>query len=184
MRALTCLATLVALTLAACDKPATPPIATEPLPPAATQPSPIDPISCKSADLTLKPVGNDAGAGQRHVVYALTNTGNTACTLRGFVTATWFDADGKPLDGVNVIQAQGEDAGQITVAPGARAVFTISYTGIQATDKACVTSATMYVTPPGNTQSIRIDDVISPCTDRISLMPIRAEQPDDDQTGN
>lgn len=189
MRALTCLTALpamalAALTLAACDQPAPPPIATEPLPPSATEPSPLDPISCKSADLALKRLGEDAGAGQRHVVYALTNNGRAACTLRGFVTASWFDADGKPLDGVNVIDAEGGDAGQVTVAPAGRAVFTISYTGIQATDKLCVTSATMYATPPGDTRSLQMQDVISPCTDHVSLGPIRAETPDDAQTAN
>lgn len=182
MRVLTCLTAVAALTLAACEKPATPPIATEPLPPAATQPSPLDPIACKTADLQLKHFSDDAGAGQRHVVYALTNTGATACTLRGFVTATWFDAAGQPLDGVNVLQSQGQESpGPITVAPAGRAVFDISFTGIQATDKACVTSATLTVTPPANTQSIQIDDVIAPCTDHITLNPIRTERPDDAQ---
>ena len=189
MRALTCLTALAAtalaaLTLAACDQPAPPLIATEPLPQPATQPSPLDPISCKSADLTLKRLGEDAGAGQRHVVYALTNTGQRACTLRGFATASWFDADGKPLEGVNVIDAEGGDVGQVTVAPTGRAVFAISYTGIQATDKLCVTSATMYATPPGDTQALQMQDVISPCTDHVTLGPIRAEQPGDDQRAN
>ncbi len=182
MRALTCLTAVVALTLAACDKPATPPIATEPLPPAPTEASPLDPVECKSADLQLKHLSDDAGAGQRHVVYGLTNRGKAACTLRGFVTASWFDANGKPLDGVTVRQFEGgETPGEITVAPAGRAVFEISFTGIQATDKACVTSATLTVTPPANTQSIQIEDVISPCTDHISLNPIRAERPDDVQ---
>lgn len=183
MRALPSLIAVSILALAGCEKPATPPIATETLPPPATQASPVDPASCKSADLALKRLSEDAGAGQRHVVYALTNRSGTACTLQGFVSAAWYDAGGELLSGVNVLPTMAGDAVPVTVAPAGRAVFTVSYTGIQATDKACVSSTTLQVIAPMDTQIIQIPDVVSPCTDHITLNPIRAEQPDDALTG-
>ena len=67
---------------------------------------------------------------------------------------------------------------EIALAPKGRAVFYVSYTGIQATDKACVSSKRLRATPPGNTQAMEIDDVVAPCTDHISLGPVRPDPGD------
>lgn len=153
--------------------------------PGVGQPNPPTPVglsSCKSGDLSLKQIAADAGAGQRHVTYAFINNSATACTLNGYPTAVWLDADGKPLDGVTVVQSE---AGPVTGPPSevalqshARAVFFVSYTGIQATDKACVTASTLQATPPGNSQAIQIADDIAPCTDHVTLGPVRADPGD------
>lgn len=65
--------------------------------------------------------------------------------------------------------------GEVAIAPGARAVFFVSYTGIQATDKACVKAARLRATPPGNSQAIEIADDIAPCTDHVTLGPVRSD---------
>jgi len=145
--------------------------------------TPVGLTACKSGDLSLKHLSDDAGAGQRHVVYGIINNSSTACSLKGYVTAAWLDANGKPLDGVTVIQSEagGPVSGppaEVALQPKARAVFFISYTGIQATDKLCVTSATLQATPPGNSQAIQIADIIAPCTDHITLGPVRADPGD------
>lgn len=145
--------------------------------------TPVGLAACKSGDLSLKHLSDDAGAGQRHVVYGIINNSGAACSLKGYVTAAWLDANGKPLDGVTVIQSEagGPVSGppaEVALQPKGRAVFFISYTGIQATDKACVTSSTMQATPPGNSQAIQIADVIAPCTDHITLGPVRADPGD------
>ena len=153
------------------EGPATPPV----------QPTPATLTLCRSGDLSLKPLGTDAGAGQRHVTYALTNNGPAACTLKGFVTAQWLNADGDPLEGVTVVQSEAQMAGtggppaEVALAPGGKAVFFVSYTGIQATDRACVKAARMRATPPGNSQAIEIVDDIAPCTDHITLGPVRSD---------
>ena len=67
---------------------------------------------------------------------------------------------------------------EVALQPNGRAVFYVSYTGIQATDKACVTSKTLRLTPPGNTQAIEAADVVAPCTDHITLGPVRADPGD------
>lgn len=151
--------------------PATPPV----------QPTPAAMTICRSGDLTLRQLEADAGAGQRHVTYGLTNNGPAACTLKGFVTAQWLDAEGDPLDGVTVVQSEAQMAGrggppaEVALAPGGKAVFFVSYTGIQATDKACVKAARLRAIPPGNSQAIEIDDDIAPCTDHVTLGPVRTD---------
>jgi membrane-bound inhibitor of C-type lysozyme len=149
----------------------------------STPPTQVGLTGCQSGDLALTRVTEDAGAGQRHVVYGFTNTSRQACSLKGYATALWLDADGRPLDGVTVIQSEAGGPisgppGEVALQPGTRAVFFISYTGIQATDKACVSSKTLRLTPPGNTQAIEIADVVSPCTDHITLGPVRADPGD------
>ena len=166
--------------IAVCRKAPTP--GTGATPPAAQAPAAV--TTCRSGDLSLTRVSEDAGAGQRHVVYALTNNAAAACTLKGYVTAAWFDADGAALDGVTVVQSDAQMSStsgppsEVALAPKGRAVFYVSYTGIQATDKACVSSKRLRATPPGNTQAIEIDDVVAPCTDRITLGPVRSDPGD------
>lgn len=166
-----------------------PPIATcrrAPSPGAAPAPAPVQPTPavlspCRSGDLTLRRVSLDAGAGQRNATYAISNNGPAACKLKGFVTAAWLDADGKPLDGVTVVQSETAMAGvggppaEVAIQPGRQAMFFASYTGIQATDKACTPAKRLRATPPGNTQAIEIDDDVAPCTDHITLGPVRAD---------
>jgi len=165
--------------IAVCRKAPTPGTGQTPPPP---QPTPATLTICRSGDLTLRQLETDAGAGQRHVTYGLTNNGPAACTLKGFVTAQWLDADGDPLEGVTVVQSDaqmgGTDAGapaEVAIAPGGKAVFFVSYTGIQATDKACTPAKRMRATPPGNSQAIEIADDIAPCTDHITLGPVRSD---------
>lgn len=149
----------------------------------APTPTPVGLTACKSGDLTLKRLSEDAGAGQRHVTYGFINNSASACSLNGYATAQWLDANGKPLDGVTVIQSEagGPVSGppaEVALQPKGRAVFYVSYVGIQATDKACVSSKTLQATPPGNTQAMALDDVVSPCTDHITLGPVRADPGD------
>jgi membrane-bound inhibitor of C-type lysozyme len=172
--------------IATCRKAPTPGTGAAPSPTPITDwpsTSPMPVASCKSGDLGVRRVSEDAGAGQRHVVYAFVNNARTVCSLKGYATALWLDANGKPLDGVTVIQSEagGPVSGpptEIALQPNGRAVFYVSYTGIQATDKACVTSTRLRLTPPGNTQAIEVYDVIAPCTDHITLGPVRADPGD------
>lgn len=164
--------------IAVCRKAPTPGTGMAPVP------TPAALTACRSGDLTLTRLSEDAGAGQRHIVYAFTNNAAAACTLKGYATASWFDADGAALAGVTVTQSDAQMASssgppsEVALAPKGRAVFHVSYTGIQATDKPCVASKRLRATPPGNTQAIEIDDVVTPCTDRITLGPVRADPGD------
>src|SRR5262249_49579782 len=150
-------------------------------PPAATAPgtgaTAVAP-ACKSGDLALAHQSDDAGAGQREVGYAFTNNGPAACSLTGFPTLALVDAQGQGVSSVTTVQSQDGDfaangaSPTVTLAPQGKAVFRIRFTGIQATDKPCVNTARVRVTPPGNSQAIEVADALQICTGEVRVSPV------------
>jgi hypothetical protein len=63
----------------------------------------------------------------------------------------------------------------VTVPAGGRALFFLSFTGAQVTDKPCLAVARLQVTPPGNTQAIEVQDTLQVCTGQVRLTPARAD---------
>jgi hypothetical protein len=185
---------LAALSLAACNpKPATPTNASDTAnvgaavtpvnsvavnPTGATTP-PVNATPCKSGDLALAHQSDDAGAGQREVVYGLTNNSAAACSLTGFPTLALIDAQGQPISSVTTVQSEDGDfaangaAATVNLASKGKAVFRIRYTGISGAGKPCVNTAKIRVTPPGNTQAIDVNDALQVCDTQIMLSPIR-----------
>jgi hypothetical protein len=147
--------------------------------PAGTPPAGGSPIACRSGDLTLAHASDDAGAGQREVVYSLTNNGPAACTLTGFPTLALIDAGGQQIASVTTVQSQDGDfaangaSATVTLTPKGQAVFRIRFTGISGAGKPCVNPAKVRVTPPGNTQAIEITDALQVCDTQVLLSPIR-----------
>jgi len=152
--------------------------------PGAVAVTPARAAPCRSGDLVLRRISEEAGAGQRQVSYAFVNQAQGACSLKGFPTLQWLDADGKPLSTVKVIQSEGamfDTSGppaEVTLAGGGRAVFHIAFTGIQQGSRACPASAKLHATPPGNSQILEIDDKVQPCTGQIRVGPVRADAGD------
>jgi len=144
-------------------------------------PLPVSAPPCRSGDLSLRRVGEDAGAGQRAVTYAFVNNARTPCSLKGFPTLSWYDENGKALANVRVVQSEAtmfESSGpptEVALAPGARAVFHISFGGLQQGSRPCPVSARLQATPPENTQILELDDRISPCAGQVRVGPVRAE---------
>ncbi len=136
---------------------------------------------CRSGDLSLRRVSQDAGAGQRHATYALLNNSRAACSLKGYPTLAWYDADGKALPGVKVIQSEAnmfETSGppaEVTLLPGGRGIFHIAYSGLQQGSKACPASARLQATPPENSQILEVDDTIKPCGGQVRVGPVRTD---------
>jgi hypothetical protein len=150
-------------------------------PPAATPAeTPLTAPPCRSGDLSVRRLAADAGAGQRQVTYAFVNNGPAACGLRGYPTLVAFDADGKRLDDLQMVQTEanyfntGGPPMEVVLNPAGRAVFFISFTGIQATDRPCQAVARLQITPPGNTQAIELQDTLQPCTGEVRLTPMRS----------
>lgn len=138
--------------------------------------------ACKSGDLALNRINEDAGAGHRVVTYGLVNNGPAACVVNGYPTLSLIDADGRRTDAINVVQTDqaffnvGGPAQPVTLGPGGKGVFFLSFAGIQATDKPCIAVAKLDVTPPGNTQSIELADTLQVCTGEVRLSPVRPNQ--------
>jgi hypothetical protein len=144
----------------------------------ATNPAP-NATPCKSGDLALAHQSDDAGAGQREVVYAFTNNGPAACSLTGFPTLVLIDAQGQPISSVTTVQSQDGDfaangaPSTVNIASKTTAVFRIRYTGISGAGKPCVNSAKVRVTPPGNSQAIDVNDALQVCDTQIMISPVR-----------
>lgn len=134
---------------------------------------------CKSGDLALAHQSDDAGAGQREVVYAFTNNGPAACSLTGFPTLALIDAQGQTISSVTTVQSQDGDfaangaPATVNLAPKGLGVFRIRYTGISGAGKPCVNTAKIRVTPPGNTQAIDVNDALQVCDTQVMLSPVR-----------
>ena len=134
---------------------------------------------CKSGDLALAHQSDDAGAGQREVVYAFTNGGPAACSLTGFPTLALIDAQGQTISSVTTVQSQDGDfaangaPATVNLAPKGLAVFRIRYTGISGAGKPCVNTAKIRVTPPGNNQAIDVNDALQVCDTQVMLSPVR-----------
>jgi hypothetical protein len=150
--------------------------ATAPVATAATATAAI----CASGDLSLARVSEDAGAGQRQVVYSLKNNGRSACVLKGYPTLELIDANGADAP-VKLVQTEaafislGGPPQDVTLAANGQAVFFIGFTGIQATDKPCVAVSRLRAIPPGNSQAIEIEDSIQPCTGEVKVTPVRQD---------
>ncbi|HEY3814928.1 MAG TPA: DUF4232 domain-containing protein [Caulobacteraceae bacterium] len=140
---------------------------------------PANAAPCKSGDLSLAHQSDDAGAGQREVVYAFTNNAAAACSLTGFPTLALIDAKGQPITSVPTVQSQDGDfaangaPATVNLAPKGTAVFRIRYTGISGAGIPCVNTAKIRVTPPGNTQAIDVNDALQVCSTQIMLSPVR-----------
>jgi hypothetical protein len=133
------------------------------------------PHDCAPALLRLDRINADAGAGQRGIEYAFTNTGMHRCTLTGHPRITLLGDNGRVPDGVTTRMTRGMyfAAGYAdTVAalpPGMRAVFAIGYTGIPADGKPCAHITSVVIAPPSADSTAAGDTVpeqLDVCVDR------------------
>lgn len=146
--------------------------------PAERAPAPADPGALRACGdaLRVTRLTMDAGAGQRGVTYALTNTGSSRCAVRGYPELALRDSAGAPLAGVSVVRdADAAADSSVTLAPGARATFGIHFTGIPADGKPCARSASIAVTPPGATRATVLPARLEVCASRqVHLRPVVA----------
>jgi hypothetical protein len=148
-------------------------------PAAAALPPPGSARDCTAADLSLKFVGEDAGAGQRWDTIAVANRGLGVCAVQGFAEVALLADDDRPVRGVNVVQSlqAGPVSGpaeRITLKPGARAVFYMHWTPIQSGAEACPHVARLkVVTPGGRTGLLPLN--ATPCGGQATISPLRRE---------
>lgn len=170
-----------------CARPtveATPPAS---LPPPAPTPAPGVVLSaaapCEGPQLKLSVGEGDAGAGNRVRNFALQNAGTRACTLTGYPTVTVQDDDGDVLTDIRAEQSpgsyfrQGQAPTPVTLAPGDKALFEVSWTvapNEAQGQKTCPTAAGVRVIVPSDTAAITAPFEFSPCGNRIRVSPLRA----------
>lgn len=147
--------------------------------------TPGGPPACGAGDLSLKFLTEDAGAGQRHDVFAVKNRGLAACVVQGFATVALLGADGKPVRGVKVVSSLtagpvSGPAAKLSLAPGARAVFYLHHTAIPfGDDETCPQVSRVQITLPGGKSGL-IPLEAQPCGGRVEISPLRKDPGTDD----
>jgi hypothetical protein len=133
---------------------------------------------CAGAYLSLKRVGDDAGAGQRAVIFAFTNISSAPCTLSGYPGFVMLNKVGLPLRGTHVNKGS-EPAQVVRLAPGGRAWFEITYSacGVGGTGVRCPTSAKVRITAPGTRRAFVLRERLDPYRGRVEVTSVQSQQP-------
>jgi hypothetical protein len=84
------------------------------------------PPSCRTAQMTMRFVFDDAGAGHRDWDMSLTNDGAAGCRMFGYPGVSILGKNHKPLR-VRVVRDTAFAAKPVIVAPGKKAYFTFGY---------------------------------------------------------
>jgi Protein of unknown function (DUF4232) len=132
---------------------------------------------CMGWQLSVKHVADDAGAGQRAVTYAFTNTSSRPCTLSGYPGFVLLNRAGRRLRGVHIVRT-GDPAQVVTLAPGGNAWFNITYSSCSVGGTPpCLVSAKVRITAPGTTRHFVLPEKLDPFEGRINLSPVLSSQP-------
>jgi hypothetical protein len=129
-------------------------------------------------------VSDDAGAGNRAVNFAFTNTSVSPCTLQGYPGFALLDRRGRRIRGVRVILSEGTyfQSGKaqedVTLEPGKTAWFQVAYNAIQSSPRKCPVSAKVRITAPGTRRVFILREELDPCQGRVSVTPVRSGLPE------
>ena len=135
------------------------------------------PQRCHSNQLSVRPVSSSAGAGNRAVNYAFTNTSSSTCALKGYPGLELLNAKNQPIKGIQINWTQSTyfysaKPQLVTLAPGAQAYFQAAFNRIPA-GQSCTTSSKLKITPPNAYRSLTLNDQLTVCGGRINLTPVQ-----------
>ncbi|KUF16914.1 DUF4232 domain-containing protein [Streptomyces silvensis] len=109
---------------------------------------------CTADHLALSLGRGDAGAGNRYAPLVFTNTGTTACALRGYPGVSMLDASGERIG--HPAKRSGSALPPVELAPGRHAYAALHTVARGLTDKPCWPRAQrVNVYPPGSKQYLR-----------------------------
>jgi hypothetical protein len=140
---------------------------------------------CLAAQLSVRRVSHDAGAGNRAINFAFTNTSLSPCTLKGYPRVVPLDRAGRTLRGVRVLNDEGtyfqpeQAAEAVTLEPGKTAWFQIAFNAIQSTAKRCPVSARIRITAPDTRRAFVLREQMELCQRTIRVTPVRSGLPDE-----
>lgn len=143
---------------------------------AALIPPPGAPGPCRTPDLRLELVGQDAGAGSRGATFALTNAGSAPCRLEGRPRIALVGDDRAGALAVN--EAPGE-TGEVRLDAGGRAWFDLLSSAMPHGDEPepCPQVTAVRAGAPGDaawTAEAALD--IQPCGGAVRVTPLRAAE--------
>ena len=133
---------------------------------------------CTGEHLSLNRAGDDAGAGQRAVIFAFTNTSSSPCTLSGYPEFVMLNKAGRPLRGAHVGRNSSEPPQVVRLAPGGKAWFEITFSacGVGGTGR-CPVAAKVRVTAPGTRRAFVLREQLDPYRGRVDVSPVQSSQP-------
>lgn len=140
------------------------------------------PSACSAAQLRPGYVGTQGATGHLELTLSLHNVSSRSCRIKGYPVATLIGANGKPLP-MRVTHGHGffpdtlRTARPVTLAPGARARFGVSfiinneYRGA----RVCRTAVRVVAGLPGwngTALSLRHGPKIAPCGNQLAVSPL------------
>lgn len=143
---------------------------------------PADPVACRPEDLDLRPVGTDAGAGQRWTTLALRNRGDAACLLEGYPSLGLEGEGGALRTDLRLDRTPGpyyaqRDIAPVTLDPNGEAYFDLGWTvvaGEIATEaEPCDAVTAVRAGPSDADPTARTELEAAPCNGRIRVTPVR-----------
>lgn len=161
------------------------------LPPPARDAAPSEDVAltvtdgappCRGPALSLARESGEGAAGSRFVTLSLTNEGSRPCSLTGHPGLALRDAGGRPLAQMRVVQeaggyySGGRTPGPVTLAPGAKAWFDMTYSALPHEDigeTRCPTAASIAARAPGDSADIPLDMEFQPCGRQVRVTPVR-----------
>lgn len=124
---------------------------------------------CTAGDLTAKQVSSNGAAGTIVFVYTLTNSSKSDCYTYGWPGVGYLGTSGQTLPTTptrvtrDMVGSTGSPK-QFTISPGSEGSFRVTLSDVTSTDGGgCVNAAAIEITPPNDTQSIKL-----PLSPRIS----------------
>lgn len=144
---------------------------------AALAPPPGAPRPCRTADLALELVGQDAGAGSRGATFALVNAAASPCVIEGRPRIALVGDDRAAQLAVNA--APGETT-EVRLAAGGRAWFDLLSSALPHGDEPepCPQVTAVRAGGPGDeawTAEAALD--IQPCGGAVRVTPLRTVEP-------
>ncbi|RKT52382.1 DUF4232 domain-containing protein [Saccharothrix australiensis] len=136
----------------------------------AVPPSPtatgVSSTRCTAASLTGRVEPTDAGAGNRHGKFVVTNGGADACTINGYSGFQLLDASGQPVP-TDLERTEEPGPTPVTLAPGASAAanlrWTVVPTGDEPVDQPCRPEAAKAAAiPPDETEPMTVEWGLGP----------------------
>lgn len=110
---------------------------------------------CHTADLRASIGANNPGAGQQNFPIVLTNRSGHTCTVYGFPGVAFVDGAGQQVT-VDPERATDLPRQRVSLAPGASAWSTMSFSNPAITGVTTVTPAAVLVTPPDETLALKV----------------------------
>lgn len=130
---------------------------------------------CRTADLTLALVGQDAGAGSRGATFALVNDGAAPCSLEGRPRLAL--AGDERAARIAVAPAPGAETA-VVLAPGDRAWFDLISSALPHGDEPepCPEVDTVRAGAPGDDGWTEAALALQPCGGAVRVTPVRATE--------